>query len=64
MKILLAVTAIFEGIFGIGLLITPVLVVSILLNTPLETAGGLFAARLGGAAIITASDLLLESTRL
>ena len=53
MKILLAVTAIFEGIFGIGLLITPVLVVSILLNTPLETAGGLFAARLGGAAIIT-----------
>jgi hypothetical protein len=53
MKILLAISATFEGIVGIGLLITPVLVVSILLNTPLETPGGLFAARLCGAAIIT-----------
>jgi hypothetical protein len=53
MKILLAITAIGEGIFGIGLLITPVPVVSILLNTPLETPGGLFVARLCGAAIIT-----------
>jgi hypothetical protein len=53
MKILLAVTAILEGIVGIGLLVAPVLVLSILLNTPLETPGGLFAARLGGAAIIT-----------
>jgi len=52
MKILLAISAIFEGIFGIGLLLAPVLVFSIVLNTPLETAGGLFAARLGGAAII------------
>jgi hypothetical protein len=52
-KILLTVTAIFEGIFGIGLLITPVLVVSTVLNTPLETAGGLAASRLAGAAIVT-----------
>jgi hypothetical protein len=53
MKILLAITAILEGIFGITLLIIPVGVISILLHTPLETAGGLFAARLCGAAIIT-----------
>lgn len=52
-KILLTLTAILEGVVGIGLLITPVLVASVLLNTPLDTAGGLFAARLAGAAIIT-----------
>jgi hypothetical protein len=52
-KILLTVTAIFEGIVGVALFLTPVLVVSTLLNTPLETAGGLVVARLGGAAIIT-----------
>ena len=52
-KILLTVTAILEGVVGIGLLITPVLVTSVLLNTPLNTAGGLSTARLGGAAIIT-----------
>ena len=52
-RILLTVTAIFEGIVGIGLFFTPVLVASILLNTPLETAGALVAARLAGAAIIT-----------
>lgn len=52
-KILLTVTTILEGIVGIGLLVSPVLVASVLLNTPLDTAGGLFAARLGGAAIIT-----------
>ena len=52
-RILLTVTAIVEGIVGIALLLTPVLVVSTLLNTPLETAGGLVVARLGGAAIVT-----------
>ena len=52
-KILLTVTTILEGIVGIGLLVSPVLVASVLLNTPLDAAGGLFAARLGGAAIIT-----------
>jgi len=52
-KILLTITTIFEGIVGLGLLITPVLVASVLLNTPLDTAGGLVAARLAGAAIIT-----------
>jgi len=45
--------AIFEGIVGIGLFITPVLVVSILLGTQLESSAGLFTARLCGAAILT-----------
>jgi hypothetical protein len=44
-KILLTVIAIFEGLVGVGLFFTPVVVASILLNTPLETAGGLVAAR-------------------
>jgi hypothetical protein len=52
-KIFLTVTAIFEGVFGVGLLTAPALVISTLLNTPLETAGGLIAARLCGAAIVT-----------
>lgn len=52
MKILLIVTALFEGLVGIGLFLTPVLVASTLLNTPLDTPGGLVAARLAGAAII------------
>lgn len=52
MKILLIVTALFEGLVGVGLFLMPVLVVSTLLNTPLDTPGGLVAARLAGAAII------------
>jgi len=53
MRLLLSITAIFEGIVGIGLFVTPVLVVSILLSSQLENSAGLFAARLCGAAIIT-----------
>ena len=52
MKILLILTALFEGLVGVGLFLMPVLVVSTLLNTPLDTPGGLVAARLAGAAII------------
>jgi hypothetical protein len=53
MKLLLLITAIFEGMVGIGFFVTPVLAVSILLSTQLESAGGIFAARLCGAAILT-----------
>jgi hypothetical protein len=55
MRLLLSITAVVEGIVGVGLLITPVLTISILLNTQLEVPGGLFAARLCGAAILTLS---------
>lgn len=44
--------AVLEGIVGLGLLLVPVLVISTLLNTPLDTPGGLIAARLASAAII------------
>ncbi|PYS69491.1 MAG: hypothetical protein DMF69_16820 [Acidobacteria bacterium] len=53
MKLLLKITAIFEGLVGIGLLVAPGLALSIFLNAPLETAAGLFVARLCGAAIVT-----------
>jgi hypothetical protein len=55
MRLFLSVTAVVEGSVGIGLLIAPVLTISILLNTQLELPGGLFAARLCGAAILALS---------
>ena len=55
MRLLLSVTAVVEGAAGIGLLVAPVLTISILLNTQLELPGGLFAARLCGAAILALS---------
>lgn len=53
MKILLIITAVFEGFVGLGLLLVPELVGSTLLNTPLDTPGGLIAARIAGAAILS-----------
>ncbi len=52
MKLLLIIMAVLEGIVGLGLLLIPVAVISTLLNTPLDTPGGLIAARLSGAAIV------------
>jgi hypothetical protein len=52
-KPLFIVTATFEAIVGLGLLIMPALTASILLSTTLETAAGLFMARLAGAAIFS-----------
>lgn len=52
MKILLVIMTVLEGIVGLGLLLIPVVVISTLLNTPLDTPGGLIAARLAGAAIV------------
>ena len=52
-KILLIVTAVIEAPLGLGLLLAPRLVVSTLLNTPLDTPGGIVAARLAGAAIVS-----------
>ena len=53
MKILLIITAIFEGVVGLGLLLVPELVGSTLLNTPLDTPGGSIAARIAGVAILS-----------
>jgi hypothetical protein len=51
MKLLMMIMAVFEGMAGLGFLLMPVVVVSMLLNTHLDTLGGLIA-RLAGAAII------------
>lgn len=44
--------AILEGLVGLALFILPAVTVSNLLNTPLDTPGGLVGTRLAGAAII------------
>lgn len=53
MKLLLVFTAVFEGATGLALLLIPVVVVSVLAGAPLDTPGGLVAARLAGAALIS-----------
>lgn len=53
MKLLLIIMTVFEGLTGIALFIIPKYAVSEVLNTPLDTAGGVVAARIAGAALIT-----------
>lgn len=52
MKLLLTLTAIFEGTVGLGLMVAPAMVVSILLNSDIASASGFLVARLCGAAIL------------
>ncbi len=52
MKLLLMVTALLEAVVGLGLLVMPSAVVSILLGVPLDTPGGLVAGRMAGAALV------------
>ena len=52
MKLLLIITAVFEGVTGIALLVMPSVATSLLLGAPLDTPTGLIAGRIGGAAII------------
>ena len=52
MKLLLIITAVFEGVTGIALLVMPSVATSLLLGAPLDTPAGLVAGRIGGAAII------------
>jgi small basic protein len=52
-KILLIITAVFEGVVGLGLLLVPDLVGTTLMNTQLDTPGGLIAGRIAGAAILS-----------
>jgi hypothetical protein len=53
MKLLLMVMAILEAPAGLVLLIVPVIGVSKLLGTPLDTPGGLVMARVAGAALVS-----------
>jgi hypothetical protein len=49
---LLVVTALFEAVTGVALMVSPALPVSLLLGAALDTPGGLVAARVAGAALL------------
>ena len=52
MKLLLIITAVIEAGAGLGLLLIPTVAVSALLGVPLDTATGLVAGRIAGAALV------------
>ena len=51
MKLLLMVTAVFEGATGIAMLVAPSIAVSMLLGAELDTPAGLVVGRIAGAAL-------------
>ena len=53
MKLLLAVTALLEGATGLGLVIIPSFLISILLGTSLADSSAMIICRLTGGALIT-----------
>ena len=53
MKTLLTVTAIFEGVTGLLLLLAPAFVISVLLGSSLEGPTGILIGRLAGIAFIS-----------
>jgi hypothetical protein len=52
MKLLLIIAAVLEAVTGLTLLLIPTVAVSALLGAPLDTATGLAAARIAGAALV------------
>ena len=52
MKLLLIIAAVLEAVTGLTLLLIPTVAVSALLGAPLDTATGLVAARIAGAALV------------
>jgi hypothetical protein len=52
MKLLLIIAAVIEAIAGVALLLLPTVAVSALLGVPLDTATGLVAGRIAGAALV------------
>ncbi len=52
MKLLLILAAVIEAVAGLGLLLIPTVAVSALLGAALDTATGLAAGRIAGAALV------------
>jgi hypothetical protein len=52
MKLLLIIAALLEAVTGLTLLFIPTVAVSALLGAPLDTATGLAATRIAGAALV------------
>ena len=52
MKLLLSIAAVIEAGAGVALLLIPTVAVSALLGAPLDTATGLVAGRIAGAALV------------
>jgi hypothetical protein len=52
MKLLLIVAAVLEAVTGLTLLLIPTVAVLALIGAPLDTATGLVAARIAGAALV------------
>jgi hypothetical protein len=52
MRTLLSITAVLEAAAGLALVVLPALFIALLLGASLDTASGLFVARLAGAAVL------------
>ena len=52
MRSLLIVTAVIEGLTGLALFVMPEVAVSVIMNSSVESAGGILISRIGGVAII------------
>ena len=52
MKLLLIISAVFEALVGISLLVLPAITTSALLGVALDTPAGFVAARIAGAALV------------
>jgi hypothetical protein len=53
LRSLLAVTAVFEALTGIALIVVPSRIVSLLIGTTLDGAGAMTVARIAGAALLS-----------
>src|SRR4029434_160241 len=62
MKLLLIIAAAIEAVTGLSLLLIPTVTVSMLLGAPLDTATGLVAGRIAGAALVALAIACWQAT--
>jgi len=63
MKLLLIIAAVIEAGAGVALLLIPTVAVSALLGAPLDTATGLVAGRIAGAALVALAIACWQSRK-